>query len=132
MTLNAHARSGYASAAAPVRSERDTEYAVFARVTHRMSAVDEGDKSAFPALAAAVSDNQRLWGVLAEDLLSEGNRLPAALKGQLVGLAEFVRKHTLRVLAGKAPVAPLVEINTTIMRGLRGQTAAGDIGGVAS
>ncbi|MBP7240719.1 flagellar biosynthesis regulator FlaF [Amaricoccus sp.] len=124
MNLNAHARTGYASAAAPVRSERDTEYAVFARVTHRMSAVDETDRAAFPALAAAVADNQRLWGTLAEDLMSPGNALPAALRGQLVGLAEFVRKHTLRVLAGKASVAPLVDINTSIMRGLRGQAEA--------
>lgn len=120
MNLTAQARSGYAGAAAPIRSERGAEYAVFARVTHRMSAVDETDKAAFPALAAAVSDNQRLWGTLAEDLMSEGNALPPALKGQLVGLAEFVRKHTLRVLAGKAGVAPLVDINTSIMRGLRG------------
>jgi flagellar protein FlaF len=120
MNLNAQARSAYAGAAAPIRSERATEYAVFARVTHRLSAVDETDKATFPALAAAVSDNQRLWGTLAEDLMSDGNALPLALKGQLVGLAEFVRKHSLRVLAGRASIAPLVDINTSIMRGLRG------------
>jgi flagellar protein FlaF len=120
MNMHAQARSAYAGPAAPIRTERATEYAVFARVTHRLSAVDEADRAAFPALAAAVSDNQRLWGALAEDLLSEGNTLPVGLRAQLVGLAEFVRKHTLRVLAGKAGVAPLVDINTSIMRGLRG------------
>lgn len=124
MHLTSRAQAGYAGAAAPIRSERATEYAVFARVTHRLSAVDETDKAAFPALAAAVSDNQRLWGTLAEDLMTEGNALPLALKGQLVGLAEFVRKHSLRVLAGKAGVAPLVDINTSIMRGLRGGAEA--------
>ncbi len=120
MNMHAHARSGYAGAAAPIRTDRGAEYAVFARVTHRLSAVDETDKATFPALAAAVSDNQRLWGALAQDLLDDGNALPIGLRAQLVGLAEFVRKHTMRVLAGNASIAPLVDINTSIMRGLRG------------
>ena len=76
MTPNAQARSGYAAAAGPTRSERDIEYAVFARITHRMRSVDEADRAAFPKLAAAVYDNQRLWGALADDLLHGGNALP--------------------------------------------------------
>ncbi len=38
----------------------------------------------------------------------------------MIGLSEFVRRDTLRVLAGQASVGPLVDINTAIMRGLRG------------
>jgi flagellar protein FlaF len=117
------ARAGYASAA-PIRTDRDAEYAVFARVTHRLSALDETDRAAFPALAAAVTDNQRLWSALAEDLMGDGNGLPVALRAQLIGLAGFVRRHSLAVLAGKASVAPLVDINTSIMRGLRGPAEA--------
>ncbi len=124
MTMHAQARSGYAGAAAPIRTDRGAEYAIFARVTHRLRAVDETDKRAFPALAVAVTDNQRLWGVLAEDLLHEGNALPIPLRAQLISLAEFVRRHTLQVLAGRASVAPLVDINTSIMRGLRGEPEA--------
>lgn len=124
MNMHAKARSAYANAAAPMRTGRGSEYAIFARVTHRLSALDETDRTGFPALAVAVSDNQRLWGALAEDLMSDGNALPIPLRAQLVGLAEFVRKHTLRVLAGKASIAPLVDINTTIMRGLRGEAEA--------
>ena len=121
MNMHTQARSGYAGAAAPIRTDRGAEYALFARVTHRLSAVDERDKRAFPALAAAVTDNQRLWVALAEDLRDEGNALPIPLRAQLISIAEFVRKHTLRVLAGKGGVAPLVDINTSIMRGLRGE-----------
>lgn len=120
MNMHAQARSAYSDAAAPIRTGRGAEYAIFARITHRLSAVDETDRTGFPTLASAVSDNQRLWGALAEDLMSDGNALPIGLRAQLVGLAEFVRKHTLRVLAGKASVAPLIDINTSIMRGLRG------------
>jgi flagellar biosynthesis activator protein FlaF len=125
MNLNAQARSAYAKAAAPTRSGRDSEYAIFARVTHKLKDVDEADTSAFPLLAHAVCDNQRLWGALFEDLAHENNALPIQLKAQLIGLAEFVRKHSLRVLAGKASVLPLIDINTSIMRGLRGELEAG-------
>jgi flagellar protein FlaF len=120
MSYRPNARSGYAAASAPIRTDRGTEYAIFAQTTSRLKALDESDRTRFPALAAAVTDNQRLWGVLFEDLMSDGNQLPDALRANLIGLAEFVRRHSLQVLAGKASIAPLIEINTTIMRGLRG------------
>jgi flagellar protein FlaF len=120
MTTNAQARSGYAAAAAPIRTARGTEYAVFAQVTRRMSAVDETDRTAFPQLAQAVLDNQRLWGTLADDLMLDANALPVPLRAQLVSLAGFVQRHSLAVLGGRASMAPLVDINTAIMKGLRG------------
>lgn len=123
MNLNTRARSAYA-AAAPIRTERGTEYAVFAQVTHRLTAIDETE-TPFPQVAAAICDNQRLWGTLSEDLMHEANALPVPLKAQLISLSEFVRKHSLRVLEGKASVAPLIDINTSIMRGLRGEVEAG-------
>lgn len=109
---------GYGTAT--VRTERGTEYAVFARVTHRLKAAEGSDRSAFPSLAAAVADNQRLWAVLADDLRLDGNALPAELRANLLSLAEFVRRHSLAVLGGRASVEALVDINTAIMKGLRG------------
>ena len=44
------------------------------------------------------------------------------LRAQLISLAEFVRKHSLAVLGGRAKVATLIDINTAIMKGLRGET----------
>ena len=116
-----HARTGYAQATAPVRTDRGSEYAVFAKATAGLKAVDETDKAQFPALARAVYDNQRLWGALEDDLLIETNALPAPLKAQLLGIANFVRRHSAQVLAGRASIAALVDINTAIMRGLRGE-----------
>jgi len=118
MYPTSQARAGYDRNA--VQTERGTEYALFAQVTARLKALDASDRAGFPVLAAAVADNQRLWGVLAEDLMSDGNRLPVALRAQLVSLAEFVRKHSLAVLGGRAGVETLIDINTAIMRGLRG------------
>jgi flagellar protein FlaF len=116
------ARSAYA--AAGVRTARSDEYAVFALVTQRLKAIDEADRAAFPRLAEAVVDNQRLWATLAEDLMQEGNRLPVPLRAQLVSLAEFVRRHSMLVLGGKGSIAALIDINTAIMKGLRGNVEA--------
>lgn len=121
MNMNTQARSAYAAAAAPIRTERGSEYAIFAKVTYRMKEIDETDTLAFPRLAAAVWDNQRLWGALSEDLMHDNNALPIPLRAQLIGLSEFVRKHSLKVMSGKASVLPLIDINTSIMRGLRGE-----------
>jgi flagellar biosynthesis activator protein FlaF len=119
--MTPHARTGYAQASTPIRTARGTEYALFTKITGRLTAVDETDKRQFPALADAVVGNQRLWGALAEDLMQEANQLPLALRGQLLSLAEFVRRHSMEVLAGRASIAPLVDVNTAIMKGLRGE-----------
>ena len=120
MSPHTQARSGYASASSSIRTGRDSEYAVFAQVTSALSAVDEQDRAAYPQLARAVTDNQRLWGVLAADLMHDDNQLPVPLRATLVSLAEFVRRHSLAVLGGRASLAPLIDINTAIMKGLRG------------
>ena len=77
--------------------------------------------AAFPLLAQAVADNQLLWGTLAEDLMGDGNRLPLELRANLISLAEFVRRHSMAVLGGRASAAALIDINTAVMKGLRGQ-----------
>jgi flagellar protein FlaF len=124
MSPHSQARSAYASASSSIRTGRDSEYAVFAHVTSALRSIDEKDRAAFPQLARAVTDNQRLWGVLAADLMHDDNRLPVPLRATLVSLAEFVRKHSLAVLGGRASVAPLIDINTAIMKGLRGNAEA--------
>jgi flagellar protein FlaF len=43
---------------------------------------------------------------------------------QLVSLAEFVRRHSLAVLGGRARIGALIDINTAIMKGLRGDREA--------
>jgi flagellar protein FlaF len=115
MVPSSKARSAYA--AAPVRTARDAEYTIFAAVTRALRAVDAAD---YPKLSHAVTDNQRLWGALADDLMSDGNALPPQLRANLISLAEFVRKHTMAVLGGRGSVEPLIDINTMIMKGLRG------------
>ena len=61
--------------------------------------------------------------MLAADLLSTNNALSEELRGQLLSLAEFARKQGLKAMSGEAEIEPLIDINLTIMRGLRGEEA---------
>jgi flagellar protein FlaF len=53
-----------------------------------------------------------------------GNCLPAALRARLFYLYQFTAQHSRAVLDGKANVEVLADINTAVMRGLRGEGGA--------
>jgi flagellar protein FlaF len=73
----------------------------------------------------ALHDNRRLWTAFAADLATQGNGFPPELRARLFYLAEFTCRHTDQVLSGAATADVLVEINTAVMRGLRGPRAGG-------
>lgn len=119
MTPDANARAAYGSVAA-TRTARDAEYSAFARVTRRLREAHAADRTDFPALCRAVLDNSKLWGMLEDDLVDDRNQLPPALRAQLVSLAAFVRRHGMAVIGRRASAEALIDINTSIMKGLRG------------
>jgi len=113
------AKTAYANPGQPTRTLRGVEYELFARVTHRLKAASQGGTASFAALARAIYENRRLWTVIATDVSSNENALPAPLRARLFYLNEFTQHHSRRVLSGDASVDVLVDINTSIMRGLR-------------
>lgn len=119
------AHTAYGQPRAPVRSPRGLEYDLLARVTQRLRSAWEGRKQNFPALAVAIADNRQVWSTLALDVAHSGNGLPPPLRAQLFYLYEFTDQHSRKVLAGNASIEVLVDINTAVMRGLRGETGAG-------
>lgn len=121
MTPNANARAAYGNPVA-TRTARDAEYIAFARVTGRLRDAHDAGKGHFPALCQAVLDNSKLWGMLEDDLIDDRNQLPPQLRAQLVSLAEFVRRHGRAVVGRRASAEALIDINTAIMKGLRGET----------
>lgn len=118
MNLSALAARTYSAPELPVRTERDTEYALFARITGHMRRAAERGRDGFPELVAALNDNLRLWTMLASDVADPDNALPAPLRAQLFYLADFTMRHTGQVLARKAGAEALIDINTALMRGL--------------
>lgn len=118
---NTLAHRAYHQISAPTRTARGTEYEVIARLTHRLKVSAAKGRSSFPQLVSALHENHALWTAFAMDVADPANALPQGLRAQVFYLAEFTFAHTQKVLAGKAGVSPLIEINTAIMRGLRGQ-----------
>lgn len=118
MNAPAFARTGSPFAAPQIRTDRDNEYDAFTHVTRRLRAADPTGRGA--VANEAVHMNTQLWSALASDLALPGNALPDDIKAQLLSLALFSVRHGFRVTAGDADLSALVEINTSIMAGLRG------------
>lgn len=119
MNAMQQAQAGYRTAAHPIRTPRGAEYEAFAHITSRMKTASDGLPARFRELAAAIHDNRRLWTILAADAADRDNPLPKELRARILYLTEFTRQHSARVLRSGAPVRPLIEINSAIMRGLR-------------
>jgi flagellar protein FlaF len=68
----------------------------------------------------AVRFNWRLWTIFQTDLIDQNCTLPAEVRGNLLGLANFIDRHTAGILANPAPgqVDVLVNINRQIGEGL--------------
>lgn len=114
------AQSVYAASAAPVRTERGTEYAAFQTVTTKLNKAMRAD-APMTERAGALHDNRRLWTILASDLADDGNALPQNLRAQLFYLAEFSLLQSRKGLSDPGALQALVDINTAVMRGLGGQ-----------
>jgi flagellar biosynthesis activator protein FlaF len=124
MTAHALAQTAYGANARTIKTPRDIEYDVLARITGQLQkAVAETGPTAFPALATAMHENTRLWTAFAIDLADAGNGFPQDLRARLFYLAQFVMQHTPKVLNGTAKADALIDINLAVMRGLRGQRA---------
>ena len=112
------AQNAYGRDAQPIRTDRDTEYNAFAKITHQLRSASSRGKEGFRDLISALHDNRKLWTILAVDVADKSNTLPKELRARIVYLAEFTQQHSSKVLTHRATAEPLIEINTAIMRGL--------------
>ena len=113
---------GYGTGTNMIRPARDVEYDVFSRVTRMLRQAEPSGTS--PATIGAVHKNNELWTILAADLADPANGLPDQVKAGLLSLAGFSVRHGHEVISGRAATDVLVEINMSVMKGLRGGAAA--------
>jgi flagellar biosynthesis activator protein FlaF len=81
----------------------------------------EGAKTKGPdELLVAVRRNWRLWTLFQANLVDAECTVPTAIRANLLGLANFIDRHTAQLLAKPDPaeVAVLVNINRQIGEGL--------------
>ena len=118
------AQTAYGRPDAPVRDNRAVEYDLLARVTRRLASAWAARETNHVALVQALHDNRALWQALAVDVVGPGNALPAPLRAQLFYLYEFTVEHTRRIHEEGGTAGVLIDINTAVMKGLRGNGAA--------
>lgn len=111
--------NGYGANA--VRTARDAEYDVISRVTRLLRQSDRSGHSAETVMA--VHKNNELWTILAADLADPKNMLPDDTKAGLLSLAGFALRQGHAVLGGRGTTDVLIDINMSIMKGLRGEGA---------
>lgn len=108
----------YGEVAKRTASDRQLEFALFMQITTALENLMSPDRVSLSDWADAINRNQQLWTILAGDLMLPSNGLPDDLKRRLLLLSEFVRRTSLKVLAGEENVSGLIEINKAVMAGL--------------
>lgn len=74
-----------------------------------------------PARIRALGNNHDLWSALVKDMAVASNRLPEALKTELIQLGAWsMRYSTLAILNG-LPVEPLIAVNQNVADGIAQQ-----------
>lgn len=96
---------------------RHTELSLFRVINRELAAAGE-----HRALMHALGRNHTLWSLLLRDLASEGNRLPAHLKQQLVGIGAWSMRYSTLAMLKDLPLRPLIEVNANVAAGLEPQT----------
>ena|ERR1700742_152097 len=98
---------------------RSTEYRLFGQVTGALIDVQKEGRAG-PPLVDAIDWNKRLWRTLAADCMDDRNQLPQDVRAKIVSLSLWIAKYSRRVTREGASLEPLIEVNRTIMQGLKG------------
>lgn len=113
MSIQAYQRN-----ATQAENPRDLEYRAFAHVTRKLMLAKEQGRSDIVGLVTAISENRRLWSVLAADCAEPGNALPHGLRAQIISLALWVGRHGRAALQDLAALDDLIDVNRQMMDGL--------------
>jgi len=97
---------------------RDTEYRLFAQVTQALIEASKLGRTNLTALVDALDWNRRLWSALASDCASNGNKLPDALRAQIVSLSLWVSRYSSDAARNGESLEPLIDVNKSMMAGL--------------
>lgn len=125
MDQKQNALRGYGNTKRQTASDKHIELQLFTSITARLRAqVTKNSTKLNPVMAQALIDNAKLWNILFCDLVTEDNKLPLPIKKNLISLAEFTQHHTKRVFRGEVGMSILVEINDSVIIGLKASLMA--------
>ena len=108
-------------AAETTASIRDNEHAAFERCIDLLKAAERcgtGSRESIEALLWV----SRLWGILLEDLATEGNGLPDELRASLISIGIWALRRAEDIRQGRSEdFSALIEVSQSISNGLRRQ-----------
>lgn len=118
----------YQKTAQRAESPRELEYRLFGQVTRALMDAAKLDPTDYAKRIDALDWNRRVWSAFSTACGDPENKLPHALRAQIISLAIWVGKHSSAVMRGEEDFQDLIEVNRMIMQGLAppGTTAAGD------
>lgn len=100
------------------QNPRDVEYRLLGQVTAALMRAKD-DPSDYQARTKAILWNRDVWAAFRVDLLDEQNNLPKQIRANLISISFFIEKETYAVLDKTSDIDDLIDINKTIMEGLR-------------
>jgi len=112
----------YQKAAERAENPRETEYRLFGEVTR--SLMEAASSEDLQVRTVALDWNRRLWTTLAGDCSRVDNGLPIGVRAQIISLSLWVNRHTSQVIRKEEGFQPLIDVNRSIMEGLRPQFQA--------
>lgn len=74
-----------------------------------------------PARIRALGNNHNLWSTLVKDMAVASNRLPEALKTELIRLGAWSMRYSTLAILHNLPVEPLIAVNRNIADGIAQQ-----------
>ena len=117
------AYKAYGNVTSRTAGEKHIEFALFQQITDALKSVEATESPALSLWADAINRNLDLWTALATDILHPENTLADETKQSLLQLAQFVRRTSMQILASEGgQLTDLIEINSTIMAGLPGNS----------
>lgn len=64
--------------------------------------------------------NQKFWGALRADLVSDGNVMAAELKASLISISIFMDRQTSQIVSGAGDLGSVIDVNKSIIAALTG------------
>ncbi|MDQ4420649.1 flagellar biosynthesis regulator FlaF [Sphingobium sp. DEHP117] len=109
--------SAYQRARSFSEAPRSAEHRLLGQVT---GALIEAERAALKgaALVDVIHWNREIWATFGATCADGGNRLPAPLRASIISLSLWVDRHSSEIIAGRAALSDLIEVNRLIMEGL--------------
>jgi len=117
----------YAATAREVANPRELEAGLLLKAAAKLQAALEPWLGKSPGLSAAVLYNRRLWIVFMDAVIRDDNRLPVAVRRNILNLGAFVMAETYSLMTAPKPehLANIIRINRRIAAGLQAKGKAG-------